>query len=118
MKFVTVLILLLSQVAMADVTAKKPFRENCTGSACPSRPDSGANQGGANAGDDRMSARPERESPQPSAGAGGEPAGAAYKNQTLKQDKSSPDSHAGAGGQPPGAAYKNRLPTATGSAPR
>lgn len=118
MKFVTVLILLLSQVAVADVTVRKPYRENCTGSACPSRPDSGANKGGANAGDDRVSAMPEKESPQPSAGAGGEPAGASYKNQTLKQDKSSPEPHAGPGGQPPGAAYKNRPPTATGSAPK
>jgi hypothetical protein len=116
MQLVSILILLLSQTAVADVTAKKPIRESCQETACSSRQDRGAKEG--NPRDARVSPDLEKESPQPSSGAGGEPAGSLYKNQVPKRDTVSSGSRASAGGESPGASYKNRPPAATGSVPK
>jgi len=118
MKRVSILILLMSQSAIADVTAKKPTSESCPGSACSVQQDAVALKRGPKPGDSLMPPRQEQERPHPSAGAGGESPGSSYKNQFPRQDKSSPNPSAGAGGEPPGAAYKNRPPAATGSPPK
>lgn len=118
MKLVSILIFLLSQSAIADVTTKKTNRESCTGSACSVRQDAGALKRGPSPSDSREPPKQEEEGPHPSAGAGGEPPGSSYKNQIPKQDKSSPQPSAGAGGEPPGASYKNLPPPTQGDAPK
>lgn len=117
MKLISILILLLSQSAIADVTTKKTNRESCTGSACSVRQDAGALKRGPSPSDSRVPPKQE-EGPHPSAGAGGEPPGSSYKNQIPKQDKASPRPSAGAGGEPPGASYKNLPPPTQGDAPK
>lgn len=119
MQLVSILILLLSQASIADVTAKRHVRENCQGSVCSSQSDNGASKEGGGSSDARKSTpMPEKERPQPRAGAGGEPAGTLYKNQPPKQNKNSSESRVGAGGDPPGASYKNRPPVAKESVPK
>lgn len=118
MTLISILILMLSQAAIADVTATKPIRESCQRSACAAGQDSGSIGHGAIPGDARVLRMQEQEGPQPSASAGGEPPGSSYKNRNPKPDKTSPQPSAGTGGDPPGAAYKNRTPPAEGNAPK
>ena len=109
MTLLSILILMLSQAAIADVTAKNPIRENCQQSACTAQVAGSVGHGGS-PGDVRVLRMQEKEGTQPSAGAGGKPPGSSYKNRNPKPDKTSPQPSAGAGGEPPGAAYNNRPP--------
>ena len=108
MNLVFMLMLLLSQAAMADVTTRKTYSENCQGPACPARQEAGVGGVGSSSTDAREALEQDKKSPQPTAGAGGEPPGALFKNQPPKQNRKSPKPTSGAGGEPPGAAYKNR----------
>jgi hypothetical protein len=108
MNLVFMLMLLLSQAAMADMTTRKTYSENCQGPACPARQEGGVGGVGSSSTDVREAPEQDKKSPHPTAGAGGEPPGALFKNQPPKQNRKSPKPTSGAGGEPPGAAYKNR----------
>lgn len=95
MKLVPILMLLLSQAAMAaDATTKQPKPDNCPGATCPARQDAsatGSESKPAKPADARAPQKQDKESPKPTSGGGVEPPGALFKNAPPTTPKSAPE---------------------------
>ncbi|HQU78571.1 MAG TPA: hypothetical protein PLU47_03780 [Azonexus sp.] len=91
MKLVSILMLLLSQAAMADATTKQPKPDNCPGATCPARQDGSAVDSQSKPADARAPLKKGKESPKPTSGSGGEPPGALFKNVPPTAPKSAPE---------------------------